>query len=67
MLLNPFFGFAGDAPPPDGVVPSEGTVTGDPFREILHGVQRAQNGEQSSGSIYPSLAQVFADAISADT
>lgn len=67
MLLNPFFGFAGDAPPPDGVVPSEGTVTGDPFREILHGVQHAQNGEQSSGSIYPSLAQVFADAISADT
>lgn len=67
MLLNPFFGFAEDAPPPDGVVPSEGTVTGDPFREILHGVQRAQNGEQSSGSIYPSLAQVFADAISADT
>jgi len=67
MLLNPFFGFVGDTAPAEGVLPSTGSVEGDPFQEILQSVQQAQEGEQSSGSGYPSLAQVIADAIAAET
>lgn len=66
MLLNPFFGFAGDTPLPEGITQAVEPVDGDPFQEILQGVQLANEGKQSHPSGYPSLAQVIAEAIAAD-
>lgn len=66
MLLNPFFGLVGESPP-RGSTPAQGELDGSPFQEILQGVQLANAEEQSHGSGYPSLAEVIADAISAES
>ncbi len=65
MLLNPLFGLVGDSSP-SGSAAVGNDVDGNPFQEIFQGVQQANGGGQSSGSGYPSLADVIAETISAE-
>jgi flagellar hook-length control protein FliK len=68
MLLNPLFGLTDE--PSTSSEPSliVDDVSGSPFQEILHSVQQAESMESGpSGSGYPSLADLIADVISAET
>ena len=68
MLLNPLFGLTGEPSSSGGPSLIGDDLSDNPFQEILHSVQQADAAEPNpSGSGYPSLADLIADVVSAET